>query len=196
MLFKRRHKEPILKRMRNWVWPKRGFSRAYNYWQHRVARLEGSSHSIAAGFACGAAVSFTPFLGFHIVFALGLAFLVRGSYVAAAIGTVVGNPWSFPIIFAATYATGMWMLNIDPTTAPPFLEWSMISNNFFETATTLLWPMLVGSVPYVVLVWFAVYFPMQSFLIKYKERKQKKREAKQARIMIDAKEHNQRQNHG
>ena len=40
----------------------------------------------------------------------GPAFVVRGNYLAAAIGTAVGNPWTFPFIWAGTYRLGSFML--------------------------------------------------------------------------------------
>jgi hypothetical protein len=72
----------------------------------RLTRLKASPHKVALGFAAGAAVSFTPLIGFHLILAVALAFLTRGSIVAAVLGTLVGNPLTFPVIFAASYWIG------------------------------------------------------------------------------------------
>ncbi len=84
----------------------------------RLLRLSDSSYSIAAGFACGAAVSFTPFIGFHILLAIALAHLLRSNVLAAIIGTAVGNPWTFPFIFVLLYRVGtavMPLIGFDDT---------------------------------------------------------------------------------
>ena len=62
------------------LWPRRGWTRMALYIQHRLGRLPGTPYRIAAGFACGAAISFTPFLGLHFVLAaLGALALRTGS---------------------------------------------------------------------------------------------------------------------
>jgi uncharacterized protein (DUF2062 family) len=61
---------------------------------------------IALGFAARAFVSFTPFIGVHFILAGLLAFALRASILASAIGTVVGNPVSFPFIWLAAYNLG------------------------------------------------------------------------------------------
>ena len=50
-------------------------------------RLPGTPYDIAAGFACGAAISFTPFIGFHVVLGMVIARLIKANMVAALIGT-------------------------------------------------------------------------------------------------------------
>ena len=50
-----------------------GFVRMIRYVGHRVGRLPDTPHSISVGFAFGAAISFTPLIGFHIALAVGFA---------------------------------------------------------------------------------------------------------------------------
>ena len=90
-MFKRRHPLPIHKRAGGFFWPRIGWRRSGAYVAHRLRRLPGTPYRIAAGFACGAAVSFTPFIGLHFLLAVLLALAVRGILVASAIGTVVVN---------------------------------------------------------------------------------------------------------
>ena len=92
--------------LRQFAWPKRGFGRVWRYLTLRLTRLKASSHSAALGFAAGAAVSFTPLVGFHFILAIVLAFVTRGSLIAALLGTAVGNPLTFPLIFTASYWIG------------------------------------------------------------------------------------------
>ena len=78
-MFRRRHPIPLWQRLSRWLWPHIGWRRAGTYVWHRLTRLSGTPHSIAAGFACGTAISFTPFVGFHLLGGALLAFLVRGN---------------------------------------------------------------------------------------------------------------------
>ena len=97
-------------RMRNVIWPKMGLGRAWRYLVHRMARLSASPHAIALGFAAGAFASFTPFVGLHFILAGLLAFALRASILASAIGTVVGNPLTFPFIWLGAYNVGAALL--------------------------------------------------------------------------------------
>ncbi|MHA1527804.1 MAG: DUF2062 domain-containing protein [Alphaproteobacteria bacterium] len=110
MIFKRRDKPPFLDRLREIVYPRKGLWRGMGYIRKRLHRLPDNPHRIALGFACGAAASFTPFFGFHIVIAAAVAWLLRGNILAAAFGTIVGNPITFPFIAAFSLETGWRIL--------------------------------------------------------------------------------------
>ena len=85
------------------------------YFSKRILRLRATPHAIAAGVAAGVFAAFLPFLGFHILIAAALAWLIRGNILAAALGTAaVGNPLSFPLMWAATYAGGRVLLHAGP----------------------------------------------------------------------------------
>ena len=82
----------------------------------RLKQLKGTPYSVAAGFACGVAISFTPFIGFHLLLAAITAWIIRGNIISSAIGTLIGNPWTFPFIWVAVLSTGNYLLgngNID-----------------------------------------------------------------------------------
>ncbi|MFD1379243.1 DUF2062 domain-containing protein [Fodinicurvata halophila] len=67
MLFRPRSPRPFFKRLRNAIWPRRSWKRSARYVGHRLGRIPSTPYSIAAGFASGAAISFTPLLGFHFL---------------------------------------------------------------------------------------------------------------------------------
>lgn len=98
MVFKRRDKPPLSARLREAVLPRRGWRRGIEYIAHRIRRLPDSPHRIALGFSCGVMMSFTPFFGLHLVGSMALAWLIGGNVLAAAIGQVVGNPFTLPFI--------------------------------------------------------------------------------------------------
>lgn len=191
-MFRRREKPSFLNRLGTWVWPKGGWRRASHYIMHRLARMPGSSYSIAAGFACGAAVSFTPFVGTHFLWAGFLAWIVRANIIVAFIGTVVGNPWTFPFIWVWLYETGTWMLNTASEGAdhqnPDFYStFSQLTDAFLrfdvalfvESAIPVVWPMFVSSIPTAFVVWFAFFIPMKKMIDSYQQRHRKRRTMKQ-----------------
>jgi uncharacterized protein (DUF2062 family) len=109
MIFKRRDRPGPLARLLEIVQPRKSWRRGFAYVGRRVQRLPDTPHRIALGFACGAMASFTPLFTLHIVVAVALAWLVRGNFIAAALGTIVGNPLTFPIIAGSALTLGGWM---------------------------------------------------------------------------------------
>ncbi len=67
---------------------------------HRLARLWASPHALAMGCAVGA---FTPFIGLHFVLAAIVAYVLRASVIASALGAALGNPVTLPFIWVASY---------------------------------------------------------------------------------------------
>lgn len=169
MVFRRRTPLPFLRRAMHTIWPAGGWTRASTYLMHRVKRLPETPYRIAAGFACGAAISFTPFIGLHFVGAALLALLLRANVVASAIGTVVGNPWTFPFIWAWSYASGSWMLGREVSAnIPKVLSLAYI----FDNPVEVLLPMAVGGIPTAIVAWFAFFLPIQGAVIEYQKARQ------------------------
>ena len=81
-MFKRRAKLSLWSVARNFLWPRIGWNRSTKYVIHRVSRLRGTPYALAAGFACGAAISFTPFVGLHFLLSAALAWLIRANIIA------------------------------------------------------------------------------------------------------------------
>ena len=83
MLFRRRKKASWPDRVREFFWPRKGFTRQARYLAKRILRLSASPHAVAAGVAAGTFSAFTPLLGFHAILALALAYLTAGNLLAA-----------------------------------------------------------------------------------------------------------------
>jgi len=171
-----------------------GVRRTARYAGHRLARLPDTPWAIAGGFAWGAAASFTPFVGLHIVLAALGAWVTRCNLVAAAVGTVVGNPWTFPFIWAAIYKTGALAFGLDATAEPPLaslarlfaLLWRLAGEGVRRAAglaqgdagpswrevgalaEAVLLPMTVGSLPWAIAAWLVFYFAMRRLLVGYR----------------------------
>ena len=149
MLFRRKKPATLSGKLREFFWPRKGFSRGLRYLSFRVLRLSSSPHSIAVGVAAGAASSATPFVGFHILIALALAYLLSGNLIAAGIATALANPLTIPIILAATYEVGVIVLgtNDGGALAGDDILHMLTHLEFSHLWGPVLKPMLVGSVP-------------------------------------------------
>ncbi|UCD32808.1 MAG: DUF2062 domain-containing protein [Desulfobacterales bacterium] len=77
----------------------------------RAKTLQGDPHYIATGMAIGVFVSITPTVPFHTIIAIALAFILKGSKPAAAIGVWFCNPITIPFFYLGSYYAGMLILN-------------------------------------------------------------------------------------
>lgn len=186
MLFRRRKNLPIWQKIAGWLWPRSGLKRAWTYLFHRIGRMPGSTHSIAAGIACGAAVSFTPFLGLHFLMAFILAWIVRGNLFAAAMGTFVGNPWTFPLIFALTGQVGAFLLGREVIADVPSFDWDAMwlhpiayFSDYFSALLPIVFPFLVGGIPAAILVWLLFYISFRSLISGYRESRDRRRKLRE-----------------
>jgi len=107
----------------------------------RMRQLEGNPHYIAIGTAVGIFVSTLPIIPLQTIVAIALAFLVRGSKPAAALGTWLSNPLTIPLVYYANYKVGCILLGYENT-----LE-SIAFDSFtqlMELGLEVTWAMLVG----------------------------------------------------
>lgn len=118
-MFRRRHKRSVMENLREAVWPRSGWARAFQYVKHRVNRLPDRPHRIARGVWAGVLVSFTPLFGFHFLSAAAVALIIRGNILAAILATFFGNPVTFPIIAVFSVKLGHKILGDRFDNGPP-----------------------------------------------------------------------------
>ena len=145
--------------------------RFFSYYKFKLARLPASSYAISAGFACGSMVSFTPLIGFHFVLAVIFAYLLRANYIAALIGTIVGNPISFPFIWGLIYKVGAFIVDKPEDNLRPNINFEVIINQTYD----IFIPMLVGGAVLAIPIWVITYFITYSFVSSFKKAKLKKK---------------------
>ncbi len=192
-MFKRRHKTSWFAGIREFLWPRTGWIRSTTYLFHRIGRMGPSPHSVAAGLACGIAISFTPFVGLHFVLAALLAWVIRANVIASAIGTATGNPWTFPIIWVWTYNVGTALGMNSAAESAEKLDFATLFANvlksllqfdfsyFAESAWPIYGPMLVGSIPTAIVVWIATYLVIRSMVASYHRARRARRRVGDAR---------------
>lgn len=201
-MFQRRIKLSSLDRIRNIVWPRSGWRRSLRYSAYRIARLPGTPHSIASGFAIGAAVAFMPIMGVHFILSAIFSMVTRSSVAASLLGTLVGNPWTFPFIWLWLYTFGNWILGLNSSVDSLHLNitvvwdfvilgvnylgtgiilnhWNtgdqMMLEKFWYSIKEIIWPMTVGCIPTSLIIWILFYFPIYRAIVMYRNNKNNRR---------------------
>ncbi len=178
MLFARRHSESFWTKARVHLWPRRSWSRSTRYVKHRVTRINATPHVIALGFAAGCFISATPFVGFHMIGAALIAWIIGGSIIASLLGTFVGNPLTYPFFWFASFKVGTVILGTAGTHSH-----TDFSGEFFSSSWEKIWPILkptiVGCVP-VGLVLFAIFYFLTRWAVQvYQERRKQRFQLRQ-----------------
>lgn len=119
MVFKRRDRRPAWQAILNFLWPRGGWKRAFEYVKHRVRRLPDTPEKISRGVWAGVFTAFTPFYGFHFIVAAVLAKVMRGNILAALMSTFFGNPLTYVPIGVVALTTGHWLLGTRPYSLGP-----------------------------------------------------------------------------
>jgi uncharacterized protein (DUF2062 family) len=141
--------------------------------QHLITRfkqLNGDPHYVALGMAIGVFISVTPTIPFHTVIALALAFILRGSKAAAAIGVWFSNPITIPLFYKGSYDLGISILG---NSAPFSTEYKSILE-LLKLGADVTIAMMTGGVILGILPAIAAYFITRRIFIKLRLRKKSK----------------------
>ncbi|HQR67248.1 MAG TPA: DUF2062 domain-containing protein [Thermoanaerobaculia bacterium] len=120
---------------------------------------------VAASFALGVAISFTPLVGFHWILALSLAVVLKLNKVDVLLGTLVVNPLTIGPIAAVAIPIGRLVLRAERE-ALSHLPWKELLNTSFWAhaaprmraiglqwaAGMLILSLVAGALTYIVLV--------------------------------------------
>ena len=135
-------------------------SRFFKLQIYKIIRIKDFPESVAIGLAWGASVSVTPLLGLHLIICYTGTWIMRGNLVAATVGTIVGNPWTFPFFFYLDYKIGVFFYFDEVKNYEMKLQF--LIKNFQE----LFLPTLFGSIPVAILVWLITYYFSKNILEK------------------------------
>jgi uncharacterized protein (DUF2062 family) len=171
MMFKRRQKLHLVTKLKEMIWPSMGWERAYDYFRHRLFRNSDSAYKITGGLAIGVSVSFTPFLGAHLLLAVFFAWVCRFNIIAALIGTVIGTPWTFPFFFWLDYQVGAFIFQAFGVESIIALPEILTLEYLFQNPLKLFLPMTLGGIVCAVAVWplayLALFFPVKGMRRAY-----------------------------
>ncbi|MCB9963539.1 MAG: DUF2062 domain-containing protein [Rhodospirillales bacterium] len=168
-MFKRRQPLTKLQLLKEMFWPTMGWRRMAKFLTYRILRLSDSTHKIARGLACGASISFSPLVGTHFIQAGFISYLIRGNILGSLIGTFVGNPWTFPFMWYASYELGVRIFGImgfqDLGEMPDHITFSLMWDMVRADPMKLFLPWLIGGYILAILFW-PVYFVIFFYLVR------------------------------
>jgi uncharacterized protein (DUF2062 family) len=167
MMFRRRTPLRFSHKITGVFWPRCGVIRALKYQGLRLKRLSASPHAVAAGAAAGIFVSCTPFLGFQMMLGAILALVIGGSIVSMAIASWIGNPLTYPLIWATGYHVGTEIME----ELPPHIT-EPLASALENPVTPLLGPTLVGTLVVGILAGVATYVFVMWLIFAWRERRQ------------------------
>ena len=160
---KRRHKHyPLRAKLK----------RILRYMYLRLVRQQMPVHNVAVGFAAGMFVGFLPIIPFQTVVAVAVAFPVRGSKIAAALGTWISNPINMIPFYLMLYYAGKLII---PWEVPPFDPDLLELTVMLEQGWNWFLVMLVGGVFLGVPASIISYFLARRAISGYRRRKQTRR---------------------
>ncbi len=168
MLFRRRDPLNWLQRLRHAIWPRSGWRRAGKYVWRRLLRVQDSPQAVALGVAIGVGISFTPFIGFHLIGAAVLAWALRANVLAAWIGTLVGNPWTFPFLWWASYQIGHVAVLLATGHPPAAFSLHAALADPLAAVGPVFWPLSIGAALLGTLAGFATYWPLYRLIRRYR----------------------------
>jgi uncharacterized protein len=187
MLFGRRKPAGFLERVRVALWPRRSFARSTRYVLLRLKRLRSSPHRIALGAAAGVFAIWTPFLGFQLMMAGGISWVLRGSILASLLSSFAGNPLTYPLIWFATFNLGEALLGqqtslriIDLQSKAGTLGDGILAGSSDRVGSALesLWPlfkpMVIGSLPLGAFAALATYMGVRKMIAASNARRRQK----------------------
>lgn len=181
-VFKRDKKRGLVKKAKEMLWPSQGWGRTFHYYRHRLFRTGDSTYRITAGLALGGAVSFVPLIGTHLIQVALFGLVMRTSFIAAFIGTALGNPWTFPFLFWLSYKAGVLIMTVFGWThfamLPDFMTYEYFSQQpmdfmayLWAHPLELFLPMLLGGYICAVLFWplayGVLYYPVKTMQKAY-----------------------------
>ncbi len=133
----------------------------------RVKKLQGDPNFIAAGMAIGIFVGITPTFPFHTVLAIALAYILRASKAAAAIGVWIGNPLTIPFIYLGSYKTGALILGASLPYDAKFTTFSELTKLGLKATIALLTGGVIIGIPFAT----ASYFITRRLVKKFRSRR-------------------------
>ncbi|MBU0986592.1 MAG: DUF2062 domain-containing protein [Proteobacteria bacterium] len=133
----------------------------------RAKRLQGDPHYVAMGMAIGVFVGVTPTIPFHTAIAIALAFALRGSKPAAAIGVWFSNPVTIPIFYLGSFKFGMFLLG---KSIPFNTKYESISE-LLKLGADVTAAMVIGGAILGILPAVAAYFITRKIFTKIRLRK-------------------------
>jgi uncharacterized protein (DUF2062 family) len=137
----------------------------------RLIRLKGQPREVAGGMAIGVFVGMTPTVPLHTVLAVSIAYLLKKSKLAAAVGVWISNPFLLPLVYFLDYKVGRTIIGKSVSLAAPS-HFSI--SHLIKLGWEISYPMFIGGVIIGLLFAIPSYFITKQLIILYREKKGKR----------------------
>ncbi len=150
----------------------------------RVKKLQGDPRYVAMGMAVGVFVGVTPTIPFHTIIAIALAFVLKGSKPAAAIGVWFANPLTIPIFYIGSFKVGTLIIN---KPIPFDIKFESI-NELMTLGLDVTIAMVVGGALLGILPAILAYILTYRFMVVVRDKARKKKKGSRNRGVKDSRE--------
>ena len=149
--------------------------RFVRYWYLRLVRIQATPHNAAIGLAAGVFIGLLPVLPFQTVLAIALAFIVRGSKIAAALGTWISNPLNWAPLYFAFYKIGKAIVPFD---VPSFHHADLEMAEMIQVGWKFFAAMMAGGLVIAIPLSIVSYFTGKKLVEIYRRRRTERRARK------------------
>ena len=149
------------------------WKRAFRLFYLRILRLRGQPEEVAGGMAIGVCIGLTPTVPLHMVLAVIIAFFLKKSKLAAALGCWIANPFMLPFIYILDYKIGQMITRIQG----PSLDLKDFSVSYLrDLGWDITYPLFAGGIVVGLSSIFPSYFITKRLVTLYRERRRKRLE--------------------
>lgn len=133
-------------------------------------RLNDTPHRLAAAFALGVFIAFSPTIGIHTVSCLLLAWVFRLSKFVVITAGFINNPWTI----VPMYGFCLWIgMKITGVTATAHIAWNDLSlGNAYMILRPYLWPFVAGTLVTGAVASVVSYGVVYWAIIRYRKQKE------------------------
>jgi uncharacterized protein len=134
-----------------------------------IFKLDDSPHQLAAAFAAGIFIAFTPTIGLHTVTCLVAAWLFRLNKLVVFTAAFVMNPWTIMPIYGFCLWVGTKVTG--GGSSIPAIAWNELTlRNAFMVLKPYLWPFVAGTLLVGVLAALASYGLMYRAVLRFRKK--------------------------
>lgn len=185
MRFSSRRRQNKWHELREFVWPSMGIRRLIRYYWLSLVRLRDTPSQITRGLVAGIVVCFTPLPITHIFQGMLIAWMIRGNVLAAMITSWVGNPWTYPFMWAIAYQAGHLLYDVmgwDMMAVPTSLSWGEFWDVLVNHPFDVMVPWVLGGYAVAIVVSPILFYAIRPLIVRaHYARAQARRRARIAR---------------
>ena len=165
-----------MQRRKDWM---EKLSRATCYYYHKAVREKGSPEYVARGWAIGMFIGFAVPFGLQLMVSIPLSFLLKGSKLGAAVGTLATNHFTIFIIYPFQCWLGSRLIGSPLSIAEITSKLEYVFQNqdyttLFSLGKTLILSFFIGGFLLAFISSPICYYLVKHLVIQYRKNRAKK----------------------